>query len=117
MTKAAEINETIVAQYVGLVEGDLQQDSYTAYGIASVLNKILARNDREPVRPQMMYNYARNGLIVKGEKVTGQTLRMFTKAEVATFIVRYALRNGITLTQGTDVNPDQLELDLESVTE
>jgi hypothetical protein len=117
MPKTTEINETIVEQYVGLVEGDLQQDSYTAYGIATVLNKILSRVGREPVRPQMMYNYARNGLIVKGEKVTGQTLRMFTKAEVATFIVKYALRNGITLAQESEVNPDQLELDLESVTE
>jgi hypothetical protein len=107
-----EIPDTTIAEYVGLLDGFLTEESYTAYGISTVLNKVLVADGREKVQSQRMYNYARNGLIVKGEKITGVTLREFTKAEVAMFIIRYCLRNGVKIAQ-TDTNPDQLELDLE----
>jgi hypothetical protein len=109
-----QIDPTIVAENVRLLDGILTEGTYTAYGVARVLNLILEKDGKAPVRPQMMYNYLRNGLIVPGEKIFGQALRVLTQAEVAVFIVKYALRNGVSLapTQ-SDVNPDQLELDLD----
>ena len=89
---------------------------YTGYGIHTVLNRILADAGRSAVRPQMMYNYLRNGLIVKGEKIFGESLRTVTNEEVRNFLVRYIERNKIELV-GEPTNPNQLELDLESVTE
>jgi len=44
----------------------------TAYAIASLINKALDEAGRTDlrIRPQMMYNYAKNGLIVKGQTAT-----------------------------------------------
>lgn len=43
---------------------------YTAYAIASMINDQLSAAGRTDlhIKPQMMYNYAKNGLIVKGLK-------------------------------------------------
>jgi hypothetical protein len=71
----------------------------------------------DKVRPQMMYNYAKNGLIVRGEKISGESLRKFSPREVAEFVVRFVLRHGGEIKFKTAANPDQLELDLESITE
>ena len=91
------------------------EDQYTAYEIHKVLNVLLLPVGRW-VRPQMMYNYLRNGMIVRGEKIFGETLRKLTNEEVKTFLVRYCEKNKINV-ELTESNPDQLELDLESVTE
>jgi hypothetical protein len=99
---------TSIEQYVTEVE-------YSAYGVHSVLNRILVADGREPIRPQMMYNYLRNGLLVKGEKIFGETLRKVTTTETVAFLTRYCERNKIQV--GEPTNPDQMELDLESVTD
>lgn len=96
----------------------LTEKDYSAYGVHSVLNLILTANGLEKVRPQMMYNYARNGLIVRGEKIFGTSLRHFTPSEVCEFLIRYCHRNGVEVKFGQPAeSTDQLELDLESVTE
>lgn len=92
------------------------ETEYTAYGVSKVLNAILRDAGLKEVRPQMMYNYLRNGLLVKGEKIFGENLRNVTNEEVLTFVGRYVERNKIVITVGEPTNPDQLELDLESVT-
>lgn len=110
-----EIDDQTRQAYLEVLEGILVQDEYSSYGIHTVINLILVANGLDKIRPQMMYNYARNGLIVKGEKIFGPSLRNFTPSEVAEFIIRYSHRNGITIKVGQPEN--QLELDLDSVTE
>jgi len=111
-----EITPEETVKYLDLVGDYLTDDQYTAYGISSILNRILEKDGKAPVRSQMMYNYARNGLIVPGEKISGQTLRTFTKAEVGMFLIRYCLRNQVTL--GETVSDDQLSLfDIDTTTD
>ena len=110
-----EINPQDVQAYLSVLEPFLPDASYSAYGIHTVLNQILVANGRDKIRPQMMYNYARNGLVVQGEKIFGTSLRAFTNGEVAQFIIRYCVRNGIKITfEATTVteDPNQLVLDL-----
>jgi len=94
-----------------IIQGMVTDETYTAYGVHTLLNRILKEAGREPIRPQMMYNYLRNGLLVKGIKIHGESLRTVTNQEVVTFLVRYTTRNQIVV--GEPTNPDQLELDLE----
>lgn len=94
--------ETIIAR--------LTDDEYSPYGIYKIMNELFGEGTIK--RPQYMYNYAANGMIVKGVKIAKASLRKITKQEVATWIVRYANKNDLVL-KGTEVNPDQLELDLE----
>jgi hypothetical protein len=90
------------------IETYVTEDDYSAYEIAKVLNKILSDSGSErTIKPQMMYNYARNGLIVRGEKIFGESLRRITKIEVVQFIGRYVERNNIEVKVAND---DQLEL-------
>jgi hypothetical protein len=113
-----EITPEVMEANLQLVLVGLSAEEYSAYGIHTVLNLILVANGREKIRPQMMYNYLRNGLIVKGQKIFGETLRTVTRDEAATFLVRYCIKNGIDIKfTAADVNPDQLALDLEDVTE
>lgn len=102
-----EIDAEVRIAYLTVLEGILTADEYTAYQIHSVLNQVLVANGLDKIRPQMMYNYARNGLIVQGVKIFGQSLRTFTKSEVAEFIIRYSHRNGVTVKVGTPTNPNQ----------
>lgn len=62
---------------------------YSAYQVHVVLNRVLKANGVDGVRPQMMYNYATNGLIVKGMK----GLKRFTPQQVCDFVVRFVNRN------------------------
>jgi hypothetical protein len=63
---------------------------FTPYQIHSVVNKVLeALGTEYRVRPQMMYNYDRNGLIVKGAK----DQKRYTEDEVASFVIRFVERN------------------------
>ena len=93
---------------IQVIESYVTNESYTPYEISKVLNQILkdSGSDRT-IRPQMMYNYARNGLIVRGEKIFGESLRRITKIEVISFIGRYVEKNKIEI---KIVNNDQLEL-------
>jgi len=113
-----EIDAQVRIDWLTVLEGILTAEEYSAYGIHTVLNQVLVANGLDKIRPQMMYNYARNGLIVKGAKIFGQSLRNFTKDEVAEFIVRYSHRNGVEVKVGQPAaDPNQLVLDLDSVTE
>jgi len=98
------------------IEQYVTETSYTAYEIHKVLNRILSEAGTKEIRPQMMYNYLRNGMIVRGEKIFGETLRKLTNEEVKTFLVRYCEKNKINVEIKIE-NEDQLELDLESVTD
>lgn len=61
----------------------------TAYGIHSLVNATFkAKGVEKEIRPQMMYNYARNGMIVKGFKGT----RLYTQVEAYEFVVKYTAK-------------------------
>lgn len=99
------------------IEEYVTEIDYTAYAIHTILNRLLNEDAKTSIRPQMMYNYARNGLIVKGKKIHGAELRKFTKIEVIDFLSRYCIRNNVNISNAESVSKDQLILDLESVTE
>lgn len=111
--KKIVINAEDRQAYLGVLETVVTEEQYSAYAVHTVLNEILVANGLEKVRPQMMYNYARNGLIVPGEKIFGTTLRTFTQSEVCEFLIRYCVRNGVEIKVGEPTNPNQLELELE----
>jgi hypothetical protein len=115
MTSKIEITEQDRQAYLQVLDGIVTEQSYSAYGVHSVLNRILVANGLDKVRPQMMYNYLRNGLLVKGQKIFGETLREVTKDEVAEFILRYCVRNGIEIRVGEPTNKDQTMIDIESI--
>lgn len=75
-------------------ETDRQGEGMTAFRIAAILNEILAELGIEKkgklyqVTPQMMYNYAKNGMIVKGVK--GQ--KRFSEDEVDAFVRRFVAK-------------------------
>jgi hypothetical protein len=63
-----------------------EQEGFTAYQIWRILSAKLVEAGLEGwKRPQQMYNYDRNGLIVKGVKDVSKT-RKFTRAEVDEFV-------------------------------
>lgn len=74
--------EQIMAR--GEVEG------FTAYQIHSIVNAMLEKAGRGDLKiiPQMMYNYDRNGMIVKGVKNVTKS-RTFTTSEVQEFTERF----------------------------
>src|SRR5690348_4747640 len=84
---ATEVN---LVDLVGDLVSELDGDEVTPYQVHSVINKALeALGSEYRVRPQMMYNYATNGLIVKGTK----GLKRFTHQQVCDFVVRFVNRN------------------------
>jgi hypothetical protein len=88
----------------------------TAYQVWKVLSEIIKDNGRQDElkmagRPQMMYNYLANGIVVPKQKLTGPTLRNVTVDEAAEFITRYCTKHELSVVQGSD--PNQLELELE----
>jgi hypothetical protein len=90
----------------------LTEDAYTPYGISKVLNEILKANGQKEIRSQMMYNYARNKMIVKGVSIANATLRPITKVEVAEFLTRYLNKHELVLPGKMTESKDQMELDL-----
>jgi len=118
MTKKIEITPEDRQAYLGILGEIVTEGQYSAYGVHTVLNQILVANGLDKVRPQMMYNYLRNGLLVRGQKIYGQTLRSLTAAEVEEFLIRYCVRNDIEIKVGEPkVSPDQLSIDDLLVTE
>jgi hypothetical protein len=103
---------TPTTEQLEMVLAEVGEGTVSAYGIAKILNRVLVANGEKEVRSQMMYNYAKNGMIVRGEKVAGETLREFTPLEVAEFICRFVLRNGGEIKFTAPENPNQLELEL-----
>lgn len=86
----------------------LTETSYSPYGVWKVLNEIMKANGRDEIRSQMMYNYARNGLIVPKQKLFGEALRPITQVEVANFLVRYMNKHDLQIK--VKANEDQLAL-------
>lgn len=76
--------ESVVTELVGTLT-----EPITAYKIANVINGTFKVFEYEKVIPtQMMYNYTKNGLIVKGKKGKASEIR-YTKEEVIEFAVKY----------------------------
>jgi hypothetical protein len=101
--------------YLKVLEEIVTEESYTQFGVATVLNQILVANGRDKIRPQMMYNYSRNGLLVAGQKIFGASLRKITSEEVMEFLIRYCTRNGIEIKVGSVTNPDQMVIDIDEL--
>jgi hypothetical protein len=74
-----------------VLEGDEWQSiTWTPYGIAKLINQTFQDlgSDKQ-IPPQMMYQYAAKGMIVKGEK--GR--KTFTAEEVGAFVIRYVSKH------------------------
>lgn len=86
-----------IKAYESVIQAELAEapEDLTLYQMAKHLNRVLAAlrvtRGGEPyqVRPQMMYNYGRNGLIVKGRRTTDKV----TKAQATEFITRFVKKN------------------------
>lgn len=86
------------------------ESEYTLYGAWKVYAEVLTALGEKVPPSQMMYNYARQGMLVKGQKLAKDTMRKVTDVEVATFIVRMVTKKGHQVLP--KVNKDQLELDI-----
>lgn len=115
MSKKIEIDAETRQAYLQVLEEIVTEQSYSAYAVSKVLNQIMVANGRDEIRPQMMYNYARNGLLVQGVKIFGASLREITSEEVMEFIIRYCVRNGIEIKVKETVNADQLAIDIDEL--
>lgn len=100
---------------VDIVKILVTEDEYSAYGISTVLNNILKWAGASEIRPQMMYNYARNGMIVPKVQIAGATLRKITKDEVVAFVVRFVEKRKIDLTGMIKPVDVQLEIDIDEL--
>lgn len=78
-----------------LVNENVPATGTTPYGVARLLNIIADQHGLNPTRPQMMYNYARNGMLVPNEKLHGPTLRPITPAEVEAFLTKWCTKHKI----------------------
>lgn len=96
---------------VQAIETIVTEDTYTPYGIWKVLNEILKANGRDEIRPQMMYNYARNGMIVKGAKIFGTDLRPITRTEVIEFILRYCTKKELQVRLSEPANQTEINIE------
>jgi hypothetical protein len=77
--------ETVVAELVETVFG--ADETISPYKIAKVINGTFeAVGNTKRIPPQMMYNYDRNGMIVKGRKGSKE----YNKDEVTTYVLKYA---------------------------
>lgn len=76
--------EDIVKELTSEVFGN--ETVITAYKIHNVINEVFkVLGIAKVVPPQMMYNYDRNGLIVKGKK----GVKRYTADEVYAFVTKY----------------------------
>src|SRR3954468_3402119 len=86
-TETAETVETIEATIEGLLEIAFEgNETVTPYRIAILINgafEVLGSDKRIPT--QYMYNYDRNGMIVKGKKGA----KAYTVDEVRAFMTKY----------------------------
>lgn len=65
-------------------------ESITPYAIHRVINSTFeVLGVQKEIRPQMMYNYDRNGLIVKGSK----GIKKYTNLQVQEFAVKYVTKH------------------------
>jgi hypothetical protein len=100
MSNTKLTSETIITR--GETEG------VTAYQIATLINEKLIAAGLDKIRPQMMYNYSRNGMIVKGQK--GDMSHRYTVAEATTYAETFATKR-INKANQTVEAPENQEVD------
>lgn len=110
-----EIDAETRQAYLTVLEEIVTEQDYSPYGVVKVLNQIMVSAGRDELRPQMMYNYARNGLLVPSEKIFGASLRKITSQEVMEFIIRYCVRNKVEIKIANQVSPDQTVIDIDEL--
>lgn len=89
MTNEVISSETTVSLEMSL-EKVFKSDMYTPYAISRDMNVYFTQNGiSKEIRPQMMYSYDKNGLIVKGQK----NRKKYTKKDVIQFVASYIRRN------------------------
>lgn len=115
MSAKFKIDAETRQSYLTVLEEIVTEQDYSPYGVVKVLNEIMVSAGRDELRPQMMYNYARNGLLVQGEKIFGASLRKITSQEVMEFIIRYCVRNKIEIKTASKVSPDQMVIDIDEL--
>src|SRR6185436_19514846 len=71
--------------------------AYEVYRLQHAATQLIDPDRAAELRPQMIYNYTRNGLIVKGKKGSGKDIR-YTVTEAAQWIKKWTMKN-----LGTDV--------------
>jgi hypothetical protein len=70
-----------------------EHEGFTAYMVATIVNVELANRGLEEIRPQMMYNYDKNGLIngTKGQNALEREGKLgYTTEEVIAFANKFA---------------------------
>lgn len=85
---AAPVLETVVEELATVAFGT--DETVTPYKIATIINKtfeVMGAEKRIPT--QMMYNYDRNGMIVKGKK----SVKAYTKDEVTAYVNKYTTKH------------------------
>lgn len=91
----AMANTTLTTEQI-IARGELE--GFTAYQIAKLVNVKLAGANVELVRPQMIYNYSKNGMIAKGKK--GDMSVRYTRDEVESFVEKFSSKR---IAKGTKV--------------
>jgi hypothetical protein len=88
-TEATELTvEDIVTELVDTVFGE--DTTITPYKVSRIVNGTFEALDNEKrIPPQMMYNYSRNGLLVKGEK----GIKALTKDQAKAFTIKYVTKH------------------------
>lgn len=85
-----EASNTQTASLQQAVDAHVTLDEYKPYGIAKSLNAVLADLDlKVQVRPQMLYNYDRQGLIVPKRP----NKKTYNRQEVKSWISKYVEKN------------------------
>jgi hypothetical protein len=74
-----------------ILESD-ELTAYEVYRLQHAATQLIDPDRAEQLRPQMIYNYTRNGLIVKGKKGSGKVIR-YTVTEAAEWIKKWTLKN------------------------
>jgi hypothetical protein len=85
-----EDTEATLEDVLAEITKDLPDTEIKPYGIYTVIQTALkVMGSEKEIRPQMMYNYDRNGLIVKGKK----GVKRYNKDEVVAFAKKYVAKH------------------------
>jgi hypothetical protein len=69
-----------------------ESEEQTAYRVAVAVNQVFeAVGSEKRVPTQMMYNYTRNGMIVKGKKGSAKEIR-YTRTEVLEYVTKFTAK-------------------------
>jgi hypothetical protein len=90
MNAIATVSKIVLADKVAELTYQFDLDEYTPYQVHNLVNRtIVALGGSGTVRPQMMYNYRNNGMIIAGQKDGN-----FKTEGVVAFVVKYLSKNG-----------------------